>query len=106
MTRTYRTTVLLALAAILSVSAQLPAAQVPRATLLAVRGLVKTRPAGGNWHQATLPQDRYLWPRDELQTHQHARARVRRPQLAASVRAPQIAQKIQTDAFRHMILAT
>jgi hypothetical protein len=40
-------------------------------------------------------------------THQqHARARVRRPQLAASVRAPQIAQKIQTDAFRHMILAT
>ncbi|MCE5237550.1 TonB-dependent receptor [bacterium] len=76
MTRAYRTTVLLVLAAILGVSAQLPAAQVPRATLLAVRGLVKTRPASGTWHQATLPQNRYLWPRDELQTHQHARARV------------------------------
>jgi len=73
----YHTILLLILAAaVLGTGLPALAGAMPRATLMQTQGLVKLRPTAGAWRPAALPQDRYLWPRDELQTHQHSRARV------------------------------
>lgn len=48
----------------------------PRVRLLDFGGHVTLRSKTGGWQQVRLPQNRDLKPGDEVQTHQHARARI------------------------------
>lgn len=63
--------------AVLSVACLIAqAAPTPPARLLDFKGHVTIRSAPGSWYPARLPQNRNLRPGDEVQTHQHARARI------------------------------